>query len=103
MENNQLNSPNFLHKGRGKDKHLVELEKVYKSLFEKPQTMKEVDKAIGVMRESICWYCRSLRKANKLFKVRQRKCTVTGYPHVWELTTNPAKAPKHSLTQQTLF
>jgi|688.fasta_scaffold805435_2 hypothetical protein len=86
-----------------KDKHLVELEKVKKALFSKPQTMKELDISIGVMRESICWYCRTLRQLNQLFKVKQRRCNITGYPYVWELTTDPSKAPKQDCSQLNLF
>lgn len=89
--------------GQGKNKRLAELEKVKVALFEKPQTMKELDKAIGVMRESICWYCRTLRKNNQLFKVRRRRCAITGYPHVWELTTDPNKTLSPTSSQLNLF
>jgi hypothetical protein len=67
----------------------TELEIVHQAFFERPRTMKEVDTKTGVMRESICWYCRALRKTGRLFRVRKRKCTVTGHNYVWEWTTNP--------------
>ena len=82
-----------------KDKHLAELKKVKDALFDTPQTMKELDIAIKVMRESICWYCRTLRRLNQLYKVRQRRCNITGHPKVWELTTDPNKAPKQDCSQ----
>lgn len=99
QHNNGLNDSN----NSPKDNRLAELEKVKKALFEKPQTMKELDIAIKVMRESICWYCRKLRQLKQLYKIRQRKCNVTGYPYVWELTTDPNKAPKQDCSQINLF
>ena len=98
--NNGLNDAVNQHP---KDKHLAELERVKKALFEKPQTMKEVDISIGVMRESICRHCGKLRQLNQLYRVRQRRCNITGYPKVWELTTDPNKALKQDCSQLNLF
>ena len=52
---NQNTPGKSLRNQHSKDKRLAELEKVKKALFEKPQTMKELDISIRVMRESICW------------------------------------------------
>jgi len=90
--------------GQNKDKYSGDLQRVYQALFDTPQTMKEVDVSIGVMRESICWYCRTLRKENKIFKVRKRACNVTNYPKAWELTTDPEKANiEHDFVQTKMF
>lgn len=79
-----------------------QLKQVFNAFFEKPRTMKEVDKETGIMRENICRYCNMLRQQNKLFAVRKRRCKVTGYPSVIEWTTNPIFAPKQPL-QLSLF
>jgi len=98
-----LHTSDSLHKGYCKGSRLAQLKLVHDSLFNTPQTMKELDRAIGVMRESICWYCRTLRLQNKLYKVRRRRCNVTGHPHVWELTTDAKKAGKQQRSQLNLF
>jgi hypothetical protein len=67
--------------------------RVHMAFFEQPRTMKEADKVTGVMRENICWYCRTLRKENSLYPIRKRFCTVTKH-RATEFTTDPAKAPK---------
>lgn len=69
-----------------------QLERVYQSFYESPQTMKEVDKSIGIMRESICRYCAKLRKQEKLYPIRKRLCHVTQHPAI-EWTCNPALIP----------
>lgn len=81
---------------QNKDKRIKELNLVYDAFFNKPLTMKEVDKLTGVMRESICWYCKALRESNRLYKVRKRRCTVTKYNDVWEWTTNPDLKPENN-------
>ncbi len=72
----------------------IQLERVHKAFYAKPMTMKEADRLTGIMRENICRHCRSLRLAGRLFAIRKRRCSVTGYPHVTEWTTNPNLAPK---------
>ncbi len=65
-----------------------QLQKVYDSFFAVPKTMKEVDKETGVMRENICWYCRTLRLQSKLHAIGKRYCSITKHmATVW--TTNP--------------
>ena len=71
-----------------------ELLAVYLAFMKSPKTMKEVDIETGIMRESICWYCRTLRQQNKLFKVGIRKCKVTKHSAAtW--TTNPEINPNN--------
>lgn len=69
----------------GKD---TELKRVYLAFQDRPKTMKEVDKEVGIMRESICWYCRTLRLTDRLFPVNQKRCSVTKHT-AWTWTTNP--------------
>lgn len=84
-----------LGKGQGEGSNFqTELKKVYEAFYQKPKTMKEVDKETGIMRESICWYCKELRSQGKLHPVRKRVCSVTKYDHVTEWTSNPNDIPK---------
>jgi hypothetical protein len=76
--------------------HLNDLLKVFDVLFMKPMTMKEVDLATGVMRESVCRHVDTLRKSDKLFKVGIKTCTVTGYPYVSTWSTNPKFKPREN-------
>lgn len=86
-----LNTPDSLNVV-GKDRHYNQLAKVYKAFFEQPKTMKEVDLEVGVMRENICWYCRTLRKQERLFAIRKRICAITKHKAI-EWTTNPELVP----------
>jgi hypothetical protein len=73
----------------GKDN---ELKKVYLSFSSKPKTMKEADVDTGIMRESICWYCRHLRLNGLLHPIGKRSCHVTKHEAtVW--TTDPNLIP----------
>lgn len=76
--------------------------RVHMAFFEQPRTMKEADKVTGVMRENICWYCRTLRKENSLYPIRKRFCTVTKH---WatEYTTDPAKVPNNPQLKLSLI
>jgi hypothetical protein len=56
-----------------------ELNRVEKAFFDEPSTMKEVDRRIGVIRESICRYCTKLRKLDKLYPILKRICNVTAH------------------------
>jgi len=75
------------------DTKSAQLKMVYRAFWDKPMTMKEVDKATGIMRENICRHCGTLRKANLIYVVSRRRCSVTGFPSVTEWTTNPDLAP----------
>ena len=63
-------------------------------------TMKECAVVTGIDRANICRYCRTFRKAGKVFKVRKRLCSQTKHK-AGELTTNPDLAPPQN--QLTLF
>lgn len=65
-----------------------QLARVYESFFMLPKTMKEADKETGIMRENICWYCRTLRREGKLYVTGKRLCKITRHrANVY--TTNP--------------
>jgi hypothetical protein len=57
--------------------------------FEQPQTFQEVTKETYVMRSNICWHVREWRKGEKIVALKKRKCSISGYPYVNELSTNP--------------
>lgn len=75
---------------QGKDK---QLEAVYNAFHQQPLTMKEVYVRTGVLREFVCWYCRTLRKSGQLYFIKIRKCSITGR-YVKEFTTNEAFVPE---------
>lgn len=65
-------------------------------------TASMVSEATGVPQKNICRYKRDLEKAGRLWELTKAYCKKTGFK-AWYLTTNPDKAPKHSLTQLNLF
>ncbi|MGM0409010.1 MAG: hypothetical protein ACQERU_13600, partial [Bacteroidota bacterium] len=67
---------------------------VYKSFFQYPQTMKEVDVTTGIMRENVCRYVATLRQQNRIFPIRERKCRITNHIAT-EWTANPALVPEN--------
>lgn len=79
----------------------TQLIRVYDAFYESPGTMKEVDRRIGIMRESICRYCAKLRKQDKLYPIRKRLCNVTNHLAI-EWTTNSALVPPRPI-QLDLF
>jgi hypothetical protein len=69
----------------------TDLKIVYESFCQEPKTMKEVFKDTGVIRESICRHCSTLRDIGKLFNVGKRRCSVTKrIVKIW--STNPSEA-----------
>ena len=95
MRTAHTQSPNLNILDEGKDKYFHgQLEAVYKAFQEKPMTMKEADVYTGVMRENICRYVDTLLEHGKIAVLKQRRCTITGYPTVNEYTGNPALFPK---------
>jgi recombinational DNA repair protein RecR len=78
---------------QGKDNNLKHQKSiVFQSFYNAPKTMKECDKEVGIMRESICWFCRDFRKENKLFVVKKVICTITKRL-VNQYSTNPELTP----------
>ena len=74
-------------------KYLLQLNKVFNAFSYGAKTMKEVDVECGVMRENICWYVRSLKKANLIYLAGKRDCKVTKRL-AGVYTTNPELIPK---------
>jgi len=72
--------------------HMIQMEKVFQAFFEEPMTMKEADRATGIMRESICRYVGTLRKQNRIAVIKKRYCSVTKHLAA-ELTTDPYLMP----------
>lgn len=65
-------------------------------------TASMVSDATGVPQKNICRYKRDLEKVGRLWEIEKKSCKKTGFK-AWYLTTDPLKAPKHSLTQLNLF
>lgn len=76
----------------------AQLKKVFESWYESPLTMLECEYKTGIMRSNICWYCRDLRKSNKLFISKKRFCSITKR-FVNEYTTNPKFAARNDQFQ----
>jgi hypothetical protein len=73
-------------------KYRNQFSEVYRAFFERPRTMKEVDLATGVMRESVCRYVGRLRNEGLISVIRKRYCQVTKHL-AGEYTTNPKLFP----------
>lgn len=83
------------------NRFLSQLQKVYNSFFQSPKTMKEADFDCGVMRESICRYCATLRKEGRLFEIEKRDCKITGH-RATVFTSNPELVPPSNQLQLDL-
>ena len=64
------------------------------ALFEKSLTRFEVAKLIGVDRSNICRYVAYLFDRDLIAVTKKRRCTISGYPYVEELTTNKDLFPE---------
>jgi hypothetical protein len=96
-----MNNPQ--HKGQAEvTTHCNQLQTIFQYLQEHCATASMVADATGVYQKNICRYKRDLEKAGSLWETEKKSCEKTGFK-AWYLTTNPAKAPKQLLTQQTLF
>lgn len=85
---NQSFNPSLLNSD-GKDKHFKDqFSKVYKGFFEQPQSMKMLSIKLNIDRANICWYCRELRKNNRLGIAKKGICSITKQV-VNYYTTNP--------------
>jgi predicted transcriptional regulator len=81
----------------------AQLKKVYDAFFEQPRTMLEVAEKTNVMRSNICWYVREWRQNSQIVALKKRKCSISGYPYVYELTTNPRLFDEVDKDQLSLF
>jgi hypothetical protein len=78
MENNQSNSPNFLHKRQAKDKHFAAQKKqVFAAFKRKPATMLMVSIETGIMRSNITWYVRKWKRQGCIHLLKQSICPIS--------------------------
>jgi hypothetical protein len=89
MSTTNTQSLNYNSYNQGKDKGLKDqLSKVYKGFFEQPQSMKMLSIRLKIDRGNICWFCRDLRKSNKIDIAKKGVCKITNRV-VNFYTTNP--------------
>lgn len=79
-----------------------QLQTIFDYLQKNIATASMVTDATGVPQKCITRYKRDLEKAGRLWEIVKSQCKKTGFK-AWYLTTDPSKAPKHSLTQLNLF
>jgi predicted transcriptional regulator len=72
--------------------------KMFNALFETPLTRFEVAKLIDVDRSNICRYVAYLFDRDLIAITKKRRCTISGYPYVEELTTNRDLFPEDNQT-----
>ena len=61
---------------------------VYKGFFEQPQSMKMLSIRLNIDRANICWFCRDLRKSERIDIAKKGVCKITNRV-VNFYTTNP--------------
>ena len=76
------------------DEYKNQLNKMRIALSEKPLTRFEVAKLINVDRSNICRYVAHLFDRDLIAVTKKRRCTISGYPYVEELTTNTDLFPE---------
>ena len=96
------NTQSLYNFSKNKDKEFTaQLNRVYNALKENSYTTLEVAKATNILRANVCRHINTLLLQNTIAVIRQRKCSITGYPYVKEYTANPSLFPKSN--QYTLF
>ncbi len=86
-ENTQSLDYNSFEQVKGKNLK-DQFSKVYKGFFEQPQSMKMLSVRLNIDRANICWFCRELRKSNKIDVAKKGMCKITNRV-VNFYTTNP--------------
>ena len=90
MEDYTHQSPNSKS---NKDSHFQnEYLKVYQYLYQTSATRKEVSVALKIDRANICWYVGKLRKSDRVWVIRKKRCSYTRHI-VEEITCNPDLKP----------
>lgn len=93
MENKTTNSPNFLHKGKAKDKqYQAQMKRVFAALYRQPKTMLMVSVETGILRANICRYVAEWEKRNCIKVVRKGICLISKH-RAGFYTTNPEYFP----------
>ena len=75
------------------NKEKDQFKKIVKGFLEQPQSMKILSVKLKIDRANICWYCRTLRKQNKIGITKKGICSITKQV-VNYYTTNPGLFPK---------
>jgi hypothetical protein len=89
MSTTNTQSLNYNSYKQGKDYNFTDqFNKVYKGFFEQPQSMKMLSEKLNIDRANICWFCRNLRKSNKIDIAKKGICKITKRV-VNYYTTNP--------------
>jgi hypothetical protein len=89
MSTTNTQSLNYKSYKQGKYKNLKDqFSKVYKGFFEQPQSMKMLSEKLKIDRANICWFCRDLRKSNKIDIAKKGVCKISKRV-VNFYTTNP--------------
>lgn len=84
------NEESFLNNEESKNQR----KKMFNALLNESLTRFEVAKLIDVDRSNICRYVAYLFDRDLIAITKKRRCTITGYPYVEELTTNKELFPK---------
>jgi hypothetical protein len=85
-------SKSSLIKHREDKKIKDQFKRVFEGFFKEPQSMKMLSVKLKIDRANICWFCRDLRKENKLGIVKRGVCAITKQ-RVNYYTTNPELFP----------
>lgn len=85
------------HNRHSKDSNTInQIQIFYNYLKDNVATATMATNATGVSQKNICRYKRMLEKTGRLWQVFKKPCESTNR-FAWFLTTNPNKAPKHSI------
>lgn len=82
------------------EKYGKQLERYYFSLKDKPLTMLEASVQTGIMRENLCRYTATLRKAGLIAGLKKRQCSISKM-QATEWTSDVELFP--SFNQTTIF
>ena len=75
---NNTQSLNYIGYKQDKDTVFIDqFNRVYKGFFEQPQSMKMLSVKLNIDRANVCWFCRKLRKSNKIDIAKKGICKIT--------------------------
>ena len=103
MTPNASNQPTpFPYKGRNKDtKTIADRKKVKQYLHTHTATRFEIAIHTGIGIQYVCRHIAELKKHNEVAVIKKGRCSISNYPDVEKLSSDPAKFPKPS--QLNLF
>ena len=98
MKKSNNNIANIFTNRQCKDKDFkIQLALVYNAFRDKPMTMLEADYYTGIMRSNICWHIDNLLVQGRIFLIRKRKCSITGFESK-EFKFKPIRRPDEVAT-----